>query len=400
MLMVAALQAWGATDLVVSRVEPEAAGMSRQKLAAIPVRMKEFVDAGQTAGTVTIVARHGYLASFEAVGYQDLESKRPMQKDAMFRIASLTKPVVCAALMILVDEGRISVIDPIENFLPEYKNLKLNSCGVRNGYSCTNVPASRAINIEDLMTHTSGLPAAPEARGKAEPSTLADLVSQRGGTNLLFQPGTNWNYSNLGINIVGRIVELVSKQPLQEFMAKRIFEPLGMEDTYFFVPEEKRARMAALYSFKDGKAERMEAEWGAQQKPTLVVPAGGLVSTASDMLRFNEMMRNKGALNGHRILSSAAVKLMTTSHTGDLAVGWVPGAGHGYGYEVVRDVEGTFRYNSIGTFMKGGAYRTYEWIDPEKDLTGIFMMQVTTGLGDTNPELNSFMQLSAAAIER
>jgi CubicO group peptidase (beta-lactamase class C family) len=379
--------------------DPQAAGMNAQRLAAIPARMKEYVDANQTAGSVTIIARRGKVASFEAVGYQDLESKKPMRKDSMFRIASLTKPITCAGIMVLVDEGRISVIDPVEKILPEYKGIQVGGCAGRSGYGCTGGAPARAMNIEDLMMHTSGLEGNLNLRGTAEPATLAELAALGAKTQLLFDPGTHWNYSNVGYNALGRIIEVVSKQPYDAFLEQRIFAPLGMKDTAFFPADEKLNRLATLYTLTDGGLKRSPTQFGAHHGPKIPMPAGGIVSTAEDIFRFNMMMRNKGTLDGKRVLSSAAVTLMTTSHTSDLKAGWVPGVGHGYGYEVVRNAEGMFRYNSVGSYVKGGAFRTYEWVDPEKDLVGVFMMQLTNGGGDTADEINSFMAMSAAAIE-
>ena len=373
--------------------------MNARRLAAIPARMKEYVDAQQTAGTVTIVARHGKIASFEAVGYQDVEGKIPMHKDSMFRIASLTKPITCAGIMVLVDEGRISVVDPVEKYLPEYKDIKIRSCEGASGYGCGASAPARPLNIEDLMVHTSGLQSDVDRPGESEPATLAGLAGLGAKTELLFEPGTKWNYSNIGYDVLGRIIEIVSKQPYDAFLKQRLFEPLGMKDTYFFVPDEKLSRLATLYTLSEGGLKRASGSWGAQHGPKIPMPAGGLVSTAEDIFRFNMMMRNKGTLDGRRVLSGAAINLMTTSHTGDLKAGWSPGEGHGYGYEVVRNAEGMFRYNSVGSFVKGGAFRTYEWVDPEKDLVGVFMMQLTNGGGDTADEINSFMTLSAAAIE-
>ncbi len=250
------------------------------------------------------------------------------------------------------------------------------------------------------MIHISGLPAgAPETPGAEPAKTLAERVSRGGKATLLFEPGAAWSYSNLGIDMLGRIVEVVSKQPFDQFLSERIFAPLNMKDTSFVVPAEKRDRMTVLYSRSgDGPLKRVEAEWGTSG--AVPIPAGGLVSTASDMLQFNEMMRNKGTLNGHRVLSPSAVELMTISHTGDMPAGWEPGVGHGYGYEVVRNVQGMFRYSSIGSYMKGGAYRTFEWVDPAKDMDGVFMMQRNSGLGDTTEELNAFIAMSAAAVEK
>jgi len=379
-------------------VDPGTVGMNPHKLAEIPVRMKEFVAAGTISGVVTILARHGKVVEFDAVGLRDIESNSPMQKDSLFRIASLTKPVTCAAIMVLVDEGRVSLIDPVEKYLPEYKGMKMNPCRAGSGVACQAVAPHRPLNIEDLMTHTSGLPAAADTSKGPEPKTLAELVSRGAHSELLFEPGTSWNYSNIGIDILGRIVEIVGHQPFDQFLKDRLFEPLGMNDTGFVVPPEKRGRIAALYNFASGKPERIEAQWGSPD--AIPIPAGGLIGTAADMLRFNEMMRNKGELDGKRVLSPAAVELMTISHTGDMEAGWVTGVGHGFGYEVVREVRGMFRYNSLGTFVKGGAYRTYEWVDPTRDLVGVIMMQRTNGGGDSSDETNAFITMSTAAIER
>ena len=170
-----------------------------------------------------------------------------------------------------------------------------------------------------------------------------------------------------------------------------------MKDTAFLVPAGKQSRLASLYSYEEGKLKLVQADWGRKQA-RIPSPAGGLVSTAADLLRFNEMMRRGGDLDGQRILSSAGAHLMTIAHTGDMKAGWAPGVGHGYGYEVVRDTEGMFRYNSIGTYVKGGAYRTYEWVDQQKDLTGVIMMQLTNGGGDVADEINRFTQMSEAAV--
>jgi CubicO group peptidase (beta-lactamase class C family) len=378
-------------------VDPKTVGMNAQKLAEIPARMKEFVAAGTISGVVTIVARHGKVVEFDAVGLRDIESNAPMQKDSLFRIASLTKPVTCAAIMALVDDGRIALIDPVEKYLPEYKGMKMNPCRAGSGVACQAVAPHRPINIEDLMTHTSGLPASAETGKGPEPKTLADLVSHGAHSELLFEPGSRWNYSNLGIDILGRIIEIVSHKSFDQFLKDRLFDPLGMHDTGFVVPAEKRDRLTTLYNFANGKPERVEAQWGAAG--AIPIPAGGLISTAADMLRFNELMRKKGMLDGKRILSPAAVELMTINHTGDMEAGWVTGVGHGFGYEVVREVRGMFRYNSIGTFVKGGAYRTYEWVDPSRDLEGVIMMQRTNGGGDSSDETNAFIAISTAAVD-
>lgn len=399
LLFISCLLCLAADSLNLDKADPASAGMNAHRLSQIPARMQEYVDSHQTSGTVTILARHGKVVSFEAIGYQDIESRRPMRKNTMFRIASLTKPITCAGIMVLVDEGRMSVIDPVEKYLPEYKGIKVRGCSGRTAYACDGTSSGRLMTIQDLMAHTSGLESSLNLNGETEPATLAERVARGARTQLLFEPGTNWNYSNIGYDALGRIIEVVSKQSYDSFLQQHIFGPLGMKETYFFVPDEKFDRLATLYTLGNGSLNRSPRQLSASHGPRVPMPAGGLVSTAEDVFRFNMMMRNKGILDGRRILSSAAVTLMTTSHTGDLKAGWVPGVGHGYGYEVVRNAEGMFRYNSIGSFVKGGAFRTYEWVDPEKDLVGVFMMQLTNGGGDTADEINSFMALSAAAIE-
>ena len=386
--------ALAADPFSIGKIDPEAAGMNSARLARIPARMKEFVTAEETAGVVTLVVRHGHVASLEAVGYQDLESKTPMRTDTVFRVASVTKPVTCAGIMILVDEGRLSLIDPAEKFLPEFKGLKLNPCGTRAGYNCELVTPSRPVNILDLMTHTSGLPGRAPGGG-TPPNTLAEHVAAVRGATLMFEPGTAWNYSNIGIAALGRIIEVVAEQPYDRFLAERIFQPLAMKDTFFFVPPDKASRVASVYSYETDGLHLVP-----MPPPKFPAPEGGLFSTAGDMARFHQMLLNKGTLDGQRILSAATVEAMTTSQTGSIKAGFAPGVGHGFGFEVVRETLGTFRYSSIGSFVKGGAYRTYGWVDPAKDLVGIIFMQRTNGGGDVADEINSFMAMAAAAIER
>jgi CubicO group peptidase (beta-lactamase class C family) len=393
-LLGAALAALAAGSFVTDKLDSEGAGMSTARLALIRARMKEYVDAGKTAGVVTLVARHGKVAAFDAVGYQDLESKAPMKSDTIFRIASVTKPITCAGIMTLVDEGRVSTLDPVEKFLPEFKGLKVNPCGTRAGLNCSAVTPARPVNLLDLMTHASGLPGSAPA-GSAAPATLTESVARVSRATLLFEPGTEWNYSNIGIAALGRVIEVVSGKSFEQFMAERIFEPLAMKDTTFFVPAEKESRVASVYSYEADGLKRV-----TMQRAKFPAPEGGLFSTANDLARFHQMILNKGMLDTRRVLSAAAVEAMTTSQTGTIKAGFAPGVGHGFGFEVVRETLGTYRYNSIGSFVKGGAYRTYGFGDPTKDLIGILLMQRTNGGGDVADEINSFLALAAAAIER
>ena len=384
--------------LLAQSPDPVRAGLDPARLARIPARMKEFVAEGKAAGFVTVVARHGQLAALEAVGYQELETKTPMRTDTIFRIASLTKPITCAGIMVLADEGRLNVMDPVERYLPEFKGQKVVGCGTGAGYDCASVVPRRPINILDLMTHTSGLAGAFPA-SRTPPQTLAEQVAPAGRTTLLFEPGTAWNYSNVGYAALGRIIEVVSKQPYEKFMADRVFAPLGMKDTSFFPDESKKSRIAAVYTDDNGVLKRATSV-ETQTGPKIPAPQGGLLSTADDLLRFNQMILNKGSLNGKRVLSIPAAEMMGTSMTGDIKAGFAPFAGHGLGYEVIRDARGTYRYNSVGTIVKGGAYRTYEFIDPARDLVGIILYQLTNGGGDTSDPINSFLALATAAIEK
>ncbi len=372
-------------------------GMDPVRLARIPRRMQEFVDQGKTAGVVTLLMRHGQPALLSAAGWQDREAKTPMTADTIFAIHSMTKPVTSVGVMILVEEGRLALIDPVEKFLPEFKEQKV---AVNCTPTCTYAAPSRPINIRDLLTHTSGYqgggPALQDERGRAG-RTLAEVVAVEARQALLFQPGTKWQYSNAGMAALGRIIEVVSGQRYEQFIEARVLRPLGMQDSSFFAPEEKRNRIAAVYTDNHGVLERAELKL-SDQRTKYPAPEGGLYSTATDMARFYQMMLNGGDLDDRRILSTAAVRAMTQVYTGELPAGFAPGVGWGLGRGIVRNLEGTFRLNSIGTYGHGGAWRTYGWGDPAKDRVGVILMQRTNNGGDIADEIDAFMQMAAAAV--
>jgi CubicO group peptidase (beta-lactamase class C family) len=401
LLIVCSLGLSADRTFVADKTDPTLAGMNPAMLARIPARMKQFVDAGKVAGIVTLVARHGYLAGIEAVGYQDLEHKTPMRADTIFHMMSVTKPVTCAGIMVLVDEGRLSLLDPVEKFVPEFKALIVNPCGTRVGFDCEVVPPLRPVNVLDLMTHTSGLGDGGGRGGAgAPPNSRTEMVAATAArATLLFQPGTAWNYSNFGIAVLGQIIEVASGKTYDQFMAERVFEPLGMKDTFFEIPPDKAGRVATVYTYADGALKPLIRATPAGAR--ISSPDSGLLSTASDLARFNQMMLDKGVLNGKRVLSAAAVEAMTTSQTGNLKAGYAPGVGQGFGYEVVREPLGMYRYTSIGSFEKAGVYRTYVWVDPAKDLVGAILMQRNTGgaAADLADEVNIFMAMAAAAID-
>jgi CubicO group peptidase (beta-lactamase class C family) len=357
---------------------------------------------GKTAGVVTLVARHGQVASLDAVGFQDLEKKTPMTRDTIFRVMSVSKPITAAGVMVLVDDGRLSLLDPVEKFIPEFKGIRVNPCGTLNGFDCQLEPAAHPFTLLDLLTHTSGLGEAGAGRGGGPaPSSRAELVATSAQRmTLLFQPGTRWHYTNFGIGVLGRVIEVASGQSFDDFMAARLFSPLGMRDTSFDVVPAKISRVATVYTTVNDRLAPLDPS--QIRSGGISSPDSGVLSTAGDLARFLQMMLNKGTLDGRRVLSPAAVEAMTTSHTGNLPAGFSPGTGQGFGFEVVREPLGMFRYTSIGTFEKAGFYRTYIWADPAKDLLGVILMQRNTGgyQADMADEVNVFMAMAAAAVDR
>jgi CubicO group peptidase (beta-lactamase class C family) len=389
---------------VPQRRLPRKESIDAARLARIPGRMQKFVDLGRAAGIVTLVAHKGAIVNFSAVGSQDLETKLPIRPDTMFQIASMTKPITAVGIMILVEDGLLALTDPVEKYLPKFAEIKLQVKAAEPGQGGELAEIRkpvRPITIIDLLTHTSGM-------GGGYPDQMRDLFNKRNRTlaeavdafpqrPLEFEPGSKWGYSNMGIATLGRIIEIVSQKPYEEFMAERIFQPLGMRDSYYFVPESKHNRIAAIYKLEGNHLTRADIDIyrkGARYSS----PEAGLYTTAFDLFLFYQMMLNGGAYNNQRILSQASVELMTQVHTDSLKAGFSPGIGYGLGWAVVKDVEGMFRLNSIGTFGHGGLYRTYGFIDPKKELIGIILMQRLSGDGDMADEISSFIAMASAAV--
>jgi CubicO group peptidase (beta-lactamase class C family) len=399
LLFVCAAPAIPSGHFVAEKPDPVGAGMDGERLARISVRMQAFVDHGKAAGIVTLLARHGRLALLSAVGYQDRENQVTMRTDTIFEIMSMTKPVTSVGIVMLMEEGRLALIDPVEKYVPEFRGQQLAECPADgDAANCRLKKPSRPITIRDLLTHTSGLPGdlkASELRWKRTLEETAALASQQA---LVFEPGTKWVYSNVGMATLGRITEVVSGQAYEQFISERILSPLGMQDTFYFPPADKQKRIAAVYTDDNGELKRAEVDL-FRRGAKYPAPEGGLYSTAADMANFYQMLLNKGTLDGRRLLSPAAVELMTTVHTGDLQAGFSPGIGFGLGWAIVKGPEGAFRLNSPGTFGHGGAYRTYGWVDPAKDMIGVIMLQRTNGGGDVADEINSFMAMAVAAID-
>jgi CubicO group peptidase (beta-lactamase class C family) len=382
---------------------PAKAGMDPQVLTRIPARMKTFVDQGLVSGVVTLVQRHGAVAEFDAVGYQDADAKTPMRTDSIFQIMSMTKPFTGVAIMMLAEEGKLRLNDPVERHLPEFRGLWLAETKTETS-EVLRKPA-RAITIRDLMTHTSGMSRAqPPATADLLTTmdrTLADAVLVYSQQPLEFDPGTHWMYSNPGIATLGRIVEVVGDMPFDRFVTTRILEPLGMKDTHFALPGEKHNRLAPIFTVKDGHLIKAKDGLlgGDPQKfrsgAKYSGPEYSLYSTAGDLAQFYQMMLNKGTLHGKRLLSPASVETMSALHTGDLKAGHSPGTGYGLTWEVTKDPIGTLTGQSVGSYGHGGAYGTYGWIDPSKDLVEVFMIQF---FGNRNDARDAFLEIATAAV--
>ena len=374
---------------------PDDVGMSSERLDRVGEMIQRAIDAKQISGAVTVVARRGRVAHFEARGLMDIEANAPMRKDAIFPIASMTKPVTGVAILMLVEEGKIRLADPVSRFVPEFREPKVairRSDSAGEGGAIYTVPAKREVTVHDLITHTSGLGSrgvASEATSRIAPrdetGTIADWAAALGAAPLDFEPGTRWAYSGLaGIDTLGRIVEVASGLTFDEFLRQRVFEPLGMKDTAFNVPEDKKQRVVTLYRrTPDGLELRAVPAWLATT--TLHGGGGGLWSTAEDYLQFAQMLVNGGELNGTRLLGPRTVELMGSNHVGDLyekagSVGGSPGKGFGLTVDVVLDgVAARGDHRSTGSFGWGGAFGTAWWVDPKEDLTAVLMVQTPGG---------------------
>ena len=392
-----------------STAAPEDVGLSSDRLARIASAIQKSVDDGRIAGGVSLVARHGKIAYLQAVGMADRDAHKPMRTDSIFRICSMSKPLTSVAVMMLYEEGRFMLSDPVSNYLPEFKHMKvLDPPWPQDKTSPPGalVDAKRPITIFNLLTHTSGLTYQWNARlGKAyrdagvgsgikqQEGTIGDGVKKLAALPLLFQPGDDWEYS-LADDVLGRFVEAVSGMPFDKFLESRLFEPLGMKDTGFFPPDDKVSRLATAYAYDEQKGlhpildgQVMGGDGGFQYTAdypyrgphTYFSGGGGLTSTAEDYYRFCQMMLNGGELNGTRILSRKSVELMSHNHV----VGKADGGNYGLGFGTVGEPSQLTELGSVGSFDWGGFYFTSFVIDPKEDLVVIFMGQINPA-GDLN----------------
>ena len=376
------------------RATPESVGLSSERLERLDAVMQGYLDRHESAGVLTLVARKGKVVHLSPLGMRDLENGAPVTEDTIFRIASMTKPITSVALMMLYEEGHFQLRDPISNWLPEFEDMEVAIPAPpdeRLSTAYKTVPANGPITIQHLLTHTAGL--ANTYRGLTQPDYNKALNNLPRGEParqrlqrlaeipLNFHPGEHWEYG-VATNAVGVLVEEMSGLTLDEFFKQRIFGPMDMNDTHFYLPEFKLSRFASQYEpDDDGKLKLVEAPTAESRyvrKPhTFFAGAGGLVSTARDYFRFQQMMLNGGELEGVRILSRKTVELMTANHIGDKPV-WLYGAGHGFGlgYGVVTDLGESAALRSKGSYYWGGAFCTLSWVDPKEDLVVVFMNQL------------------------
>lgn len=378
----------------VASAEPADSGFATERLERIDDVLQGYVDRNEVAGIVGLIARSGEVVYHKSFGSRDVNAKAPMSNDTIFRIASMTKPITTVGLMQLWEQGRFQLRDPLSKFLPEFSDMRvalpIEPADSARGLFKT-VEATSPITIQQLLTHTAGL-ANPYrgatqdlyrgVRAKLEPgSTIGDYVTALAKLPLNFHPGERWEYGP-ATDVAGRLIEVISGMTLDEYFRENIFEPLGMTDTHFYLPESKLPRFAALYRpDSDGKIElqdRPDANSRWVKEPHVYFSGGGgLVSTSTDYFRFHQMMLNGGELDGVRILGSRTVRLMTTNHTGDKAV-WLRGAGFGFGlgYSVTTELGPSGMPSAVGTYGWGGAFCTVFWVDPSDKLIGILMTQV------------------------
>ena len=391
-LFTCAALAAGTHDMPTAK--PESVGMSSERLARLNNGMKELIDSGRLAGTVTMVARHGKVVEFESAGKRDLASKSPMQKDSIFRIYSMSKPITGVAMMMLFEEGKWQLNDPVAKYVPEFANLKVYGTDAANNVVLKD--PVHPVTMRELMSHTGGFTYGYFSNTPVDKlqrdadvlnvgNTLDEFISRVAKLPLNAQPGSEWHYS-ISVDIQGYIVQKLSGMPFDEFLEKRIFKPLGMVDTGFYVPKEKLNRFAQMYSYdKDGKlqavgtGESLNHDFSA--KPALSSGGGGLVSTASDYMRFCQMLLNGGQLDGVRLLSPRTVEIMRTNVLAPNMSIFGPGAGFGLDFAVYTEPVAAGGYYSKGTFWWGGAAGTWFWIDPASDLIVIGMIQQVAGTG-------------------
>lgn len=379
-------------------VTPGAVGLSSERLAHLTTTFQEYVDNGQLPGSVVLVARNGRIAYLRAFGRSDMENGIPMEENSIFRIASQTKAIVSTGIMILQEEGKLLITDPVGKYIPEFRETTVAVPDEEGGYEI--VKANRPITIRDLLTHTAGIGYGNgvasdlwEEAGiqgwyfadRDEP--ILETVRRMAALPFDAQPGERFVYG-YNTDILGALIEVVSGEPLDSFLENRILDPVGMVDTHFYLPEEKRERLAVVYSSTEYGLERapdpggMVGQGAYVNGPRKSFSGGaGYLSTAMDYARFLQMMLNGGEINGKRIISLKTVELMTVNHLREIPNRYAAGEGFGLGFSIVEDLGTRGVPGSEGEFGWGGAYHSTYWVDPEEELVVVYFTQLIPARG-------------------
>ena len=381
------------------RVEPEEVGMSSERLDRLSLALESLVDEGRLAGAVTIVVRRGKIAYREGIGWRDVEAEAPMPSDGIFRIASQTKALASVGVMLLQEEGKLLITDPVGKYLPAFAETTVAEPNDDGGYDV--VPARRPVTIRDLLTHTAGISYGMGPAGIASwqeagitgwyfadrDETVGDTMARLAALPMDAHPGERWVYG-YNTDILGAMIEKISGQTLGEFLTERLFEPLGMNDTHFFLPDGKLGRLATVYSsVGDGSSFEKAPDPGHKvgqghyvDGPRKAFSAGaGLLSTATDYATFLQMMLNGGELDGTRILSRKTVESMLSDHLGGIP--FRPGQGFGLGFSITHDPAASGLPGSAGEFGWGGAYHSTYWADPKEEMVVVYLTQIIPAIG-------------------
>jgi CubicO group peptidase (beta-lactamase class C family) len=383
---------------------PEEVGLASERLQRISQMIQRHIDAGELAGAVTVVARNGKVAHIDARGVMDLESRQPMTPETMFRIASMTKPVVGVAIMMLVEEAKVRLDDPVSRYIPEFRDMKVGRPrpgGDRNvDARFDRVSAERDITVKDLLTHVSGLGSGPMGNAdiariaRKDGERLAEYIPRLGNTALEFQPGARWTYSpSAGFETLGRIIEIASGTPLDQFFRTRIFDPLGMTDITFWPSDAQWPRVATVYGASPNGLTKVRMPNDTMSRNVYFRGSGGLYSSAVGYIPLGIMLAGGGEVNGTRLLSRKTVEMMTAVHVPDTLPGRPEGEGFGLSVRVVTNHARRGTMLSDGTYGWSGAQGTHFFVDPKERLTAVLMVQTS------NPEVRRhFEDLVAQSI--
>ncbi|WP_128545196.1 serine hydrolase domain-containing protein [Larkinella soli] len=375
---------------VLLEARPESVGLSSERLMRLDRVLQEYVDQKKLPGVAALIARDGRIVYHKGFGKDDIEAGTPLRRDAIFRIASQTKAITSTAVMMLFEEGKLLLDEPVSNYIPAFKNQTVLSRFNEKDTTYTTIPAKREVTIRDLLTHTSGIGYAGIGSKEANaiyakakiPSgigtpneKLSEKIPALGRLPLMHQPGERWTYG-LNTDVLGYLVEVVSKQPFDEFLRSRIFDPLGMKDTFFYLPADRHSRLTALYTEDSTKAYRkilmrngMSADY-PKQKGTFFSGGAGLSSTLYDYAIFLQMMLNGGEYNGKRILSPVSVRMMTMNQTPA-----IPNQRFGLGFGIASDREEARIGVSEGSFSWSGYFGTVYWVDPKEKIVALIFTQ-------------------------